>query len=225
VSKDFKESDLAATVQRWLEEYGWDCYPEAQFKTAEGRADIAALKGNLLWIIECKTSFTLALLEQARRWIGNCHHVSVAVPYRSFGRVQEWFCRAAGIGILVVNRYSYYGQNAVDEVLRPRMPSLKHCRAGRYISQLHPDMKKYAPGSTADKGYSSPWKRTMDAAVGYIEQHPGCQLKEVIKNINHHYHTAASANGSLRTWLEKDKRVRVESACRPWKFYPAEAVQ
>ena len=55
------ESDIGAAVMDYLSHDGWNCYPEAQFNSFNQRADIAAVKGGILLIVECKTSCNLAL--------------------------------------------------------------------------------------------------------------------------------------------------------------------
>jgi hypothetical protein len=69
-----RESEIGASVMAWLENMGWDCYPEAQFESYGNRADIAAVRDGLLWVVECKTTACLALIEQAVEWIGYTHY-------------------------------------------------------------------------------------------------------------------------------------------------------
>jgi Holliday junction resolvase len=67
--KEGKEATLAAAVVRWLEREGWDVYQEVQVSapstSGERVVDIIALKGPIVWGIECKVSLTLPLLLQA----------------------------------------------------------------------------------------------------------------------------------------------------------------
>src|SRR5579883_3224071 len=72
------ETELAAVATDWLRTQGWTVYEEV---CCRGRAaDIVAVRGRLVWVIEAKKSLTFALLDQARAWKPFAHYVSVAVP-------------------------------------------------------------------------------------------------------------------------------------------------
>ena len=73
-----KEADLAKVVVSWLNEQHWDVYQEVQIHGFGGVADIVAVQGPLVWVIECKTSLSLTVMEQASVW--RVHFRSVAVP-------------------------------------------------------------------------------------------------------------------------------------------------
>ena len=95
------ESDVGQRVLQWLSEDGWDCYPEAQFYRGGARADIAAVRNGLLWIIECKTTFGDAVVTQAWKWMETAHFVSVAIPtgYRSPRSALREFCHERDISV------------------------------------------------------------------------------------------------------------------------------
>jgi hypothetical protein len=57
------EADLAAVVVAWLEVLGGDVYQEVELLPRGIRADIVAKVHAELWIIEVKTSVSLALIE------------------------------------------------------------------------------------------------------------------------------------------------------------------
>lgn len=238
---DTSEAALAAKVMQWLIDAGWDCYPEAKMVYAKGRADIAAVRGPCLWVVECKKAFTLSLLDQAIEWVGQANMVSIAVPRmkRAGGlkkseagkRYYEWpqhqshaarlFCQQNGIGIIQVD----YDVTAITQ---PRFfRDRKHHGTGfdfprRNRLSLHEDMKKYAPGTTAAEGYSTPWRRTMDEAVEFVAKHPGCSIKELVAGINHHYASHAGARGNLLHWLEAKNEVRLDRSERRIKLFPLE---
>jgi len=201
------ESAYGAGIMAWLTELGWDCYPEVALGGI--RADLVAKKGSILWTVEVKVNASLHLLEQALRWQSQSNLISIATPRRPdmfFAKI----CEDYGVGVFsVVLLNDQDGKHAftVNEHNRPR---LRRTRGDRLLNALHHDQKKYAPGSTAISGYSSPWRRTMDEAVHFIGRHPGCTLKELVSGIKHHYSTATSAIGSLRFWLDRDDRVLVQ---------------
>ncbi len=220
-----KESDIGQTLIKYLRGEGWDCYPEAECGVG-GRADIVAVQNRIVWVIECKQAMSLALLDQAHRWIGYVHYVSVALPrYKRMAWSAQQSLRDHGIGLLTVEPYNeWQGKRApVDEKIQARFHRDRGGMAKRYVlDKLHDDMKRYLPGGTAQQGYSTPWRRTMDSAREYIAANPGCTVKELIAGINHHYQTTSSARTSLVHWLEQDETVRVmrDGMIR---FYPADA--
>jgi len=238
------EATLAAQVMEWLEGFGWDCYPEAKMTYGTGRADIAAVRGPVLWVIECKKSFTLSVLDQAAKWLENCNQVSIAIPYYKRGggytrneagaiNGYNWpayqslaaklFCRQNGIGVIEVR------DSEIREVEPPRFfrdrrnPGTGFDFPRQNRLSLHPDMKRYAPGTTSDRGYSTPWRRTMDDAVEFVAKHPGCTLADLVAGIPHHYASAAGARGNLLHWLEKKAEVRLDRSVHPIRLYPLEA--
>ena len=76
------ETILAELVVNWLESQKWDVYQEVQIETYGKIADIVAVLGNLVWIIECKKSLSLSVMEQAYRWRRYANFTSVAVQRR-----------------------------------------------------------------------------------------------------------------------------------------------
>ncbi len=74
-----KESDFAKIVIAWLAEQHWEIYQEVQPRNYGGIADIVAVQSALVWVIECKTSLTLSVMEQASGW--RVHYRSIAVPF------------------------------------------------------------------------------------------------------------------------------------------------
>ena len=67
--RKYTETEVANAVMEHLCAEGWDCYPEVVLPG--GRADIVAVRpmpfsnGNTVHIVECKTSWSATLLEQA----------------------------------------------------------------------------------------------------------------------------------------------------------------
>lgn len=254
------EALVATRTMRWLTEMGWDCYPEFQPPHGPGRADIAARKGPLLWIIEAKKTLSMDLMRQAVGWIDEAHFVSVAVPvvarvrrkrgedpYQkhsqrqrkvSIDRFKAQILSHYGIGLIRMcpvtapepgREAVLFGPNAPDldlerEETRPRFQKSRFVRraAAKNIASLHEDMKRYTPGSTVSEGYSTPWRRTMDAAKRRIEQSPGLTMVDIMHDLNHHYSTQSSARSCLMQWLQADSAVRVDTSSKPYQFFIVE---
>ena len=98
-----KESDLFPAVKEWLEERGYEVYSEVECGTR--RADVVGKCGNLITVVEMKTTLSLDLIEQAFRWKRLANYVYVAIPKPQKG--VHWFAarmlRREGIGILFID--------------------------------------------------------------------------------------------------------------------------
>ena len=112
--------------------------------------------------------------------------------------------------------------SAAVEVLAPRLHRAAALSARRAISELHQDMKKYTPGGKSSDGFSTPWRRTMEAVQEYIAENPGCTIREIIDDVPTHYSTSRTARSSIPAWL-RDERfpIRVETEGKLLRFYPA----
>lgn len=226
--KEFEtETELASALMAHLEELGWDCYPEAAVNRGGNRADIIAYRKPIVWVIEAKLRFGQDVLDQARNWLNWAHYVSVLVP--SGGRwhsvLTDWM-KWKGVGLIEARKETAWG-SAPPRIdfdtsrITPRLHRSAHRNAQYIAEHLHPDMKRFAPGTNA--GYSSPWRRTMNAAIHYVQTKPGCTIREIVENASHHYQSDASARSCLLKWLEADPRVSMQREGRVVKLYPAAA--
>ncbi|QDH23478.1 hypothetical protein [Saccharibacillus brassicae] len=103
-----KESDLYQPLKLYLERLGYTVYPEIEISAGRPRADIVAVKDERLLIVEMKTSFGLAVMEQADHWASGeyAHQTYIAVPWRDRWQVPmiaQRALRPAGIGVLQVD--------------------------------------------------------------------------------------------------------------------------
>jgi hypothetical protein len=77
-----------------------------------------------------------------------------------------------------------------------------HKRSKWLINHLKAEHKDYLPAGSAGGGYFTPYRETMDGIKRYITAHPGCTLKDIMANLDHHhYASAASARSCIRTAL------------------------
>lgn len=217
------EAELAGAFMAHLEQLGWDCYPEVSVNRGGSRADIVARKGALIWVIEAKLRFGVDVCDQAKAWIGWAHYISVLVPGGRGERnpvLTDWL-RYRGIGLIRAEKETYRRPASVEfnNCVPGRLHRSAHKQAKYIAEHLHPDMKRFAPGTNG--GYSSPWRRTMDASVSYVLQYPGCTLKDIVANIAHHYYSDTTARSCLLKWLEHDKRVEMRREGRSITLHPA----
>jgi hypothetical protein len=192
------EAELGTAVQGWLSQSGWDVYPEVTGGGGEARADLVAVCGPLLWVVECKMHFGLEVLGQAHRWRDRAHYVSIAVPQmpRDSG-----FARLAavtfGIGIIVATPPRWKGERLGWSVRAPdfnRRASVTGLR-----SLLHVGQKAFTAG--AQSGFYTPYQGTCQALRELLDQHPeGLPVKEAIAGIEHHYRKDGTARAALMKW-------------------------
>lgn len=217
------EQELAKHVVAWLENEHWDVYQEVQFFTGSGIADIVAVRSNLVWIIECKTTMSLAVMEQAAGW--RVHFRSIAIPAAkqadrrtAFAICKDYF----QIGVLVLGEY-----NEIYEKISPPLKREYHRFAKDRMKTLSPEHKVYAQAGAKNGGHFTPYKRTIRAVREYITRNPGCTLKEIIDSVGRgHYAHKQSARSTIRTALIEweSEWCRIDLSASPYKYYIQEVV-
>jgi hypothetical protein len=214
------EVELAAPVVAWLEDLRWDVYQEV---SAYGRtADIVAVQGPLIWVVEAKRSLSLAVLDQAWHWRTWAHYVSVAVPVskRPISAFAGRCLAQEGIGLIKAkNPALTVWERPVIEL----MPAKLHRQIVEGLREkLDPAQKTYAQAGSRN-GAWSPFKGTCDRLRHYVQAQPGATLKEAVGAIKTHYQTPGAARASLARWIHEGvvPGVRCERDGRVLRLYPA----
>lgn len=188
------EEDVAQQVIAWLEAQRWDVYQEvAPHGGGTSAADIVAVRCGLVWVIECKTSLSLAVMAQASRW--TVHLRSIAVPLANRGSderaLAESICRGhLRVGVL------YVGANGVQE--RVPAPLMRHYHAGalRLKAKLEPEHKTHAKAGCQGGDRWTPYQRTMRDIRSFLAQQgsEGASIKQIMEAVGKgHYANGASA--------------------------------
>jgi len=199
-----REEKLAAKVVAWLKAQHWDVYQEVQKVRFGPVADIVGAFGPLRWVVECKMTLSLALLEQAMMWEHQAHFISVAIPrsHGSRGRAAaRRFCDQNGIGMLAVGSF-------IQVYARPAMR--------RYAAtwELHEAQKTYAPAGTASGRHWTPFAETCDRLRTLLMSEPGLPLSVALSKIGHHYASDATARATISHYLRKRPGVVKGIECR-----------
>jgi hypothetical protein len=222
-SKDkVAETQVAAPVVAYLQDLGWDVYQEVQV-TGGQRADIVAVRGPLLWVVEAKVSMSLQLLDQVTGWIGRASFISIAVAkVHRDGRFAhperhpfvDRYLRDLGISTFVVtgrpgSKYEIMNAQEYGPQTLHRKTRQDSIRAA-----LHDRQKSQVAGS-AGGGYWTPFRQTCDDLREFVAAHPGCKMKAAIDGIKHHYSTSASARSSLSHWIAAGKvqGITIDRGC------------
>lgn len=210
------EGDLAEAIVAWLHAQHWEVYQEVATGPLQARADIVAVQDGLSWIVETKTTLSLALMAQAVDWTGWANFVSVAVPFGRSSRGRALavrLLRERGIGIIEVREFG-----SVTHV-----PPAKVRRVRRGIADLLcEEHKTMAKAGSARGGYHTPFAATCRSVRGFVHEHPGCTLKELVQGISHHYGCDATARSCVRHWIGTAKipDVKVDGSNREWRLFP-----
>lgn len=192
-----KETDVARPVVLWLQDQGWEVYQEVK----DLDADIVAVQGRHVWIVEAKRFLNWKVISQACRRLRLANWVSVAVPRKQFHKNAEIVLRHWGIGCLEAE--TLFHLPAVHEHLKPRMwakpvPQLTW-------DALNERQKTYCEAGSPGGRAWSPFKDTCERLLELVQREPGIPLKDAIHKIRHHYASSASAKKSLATWIHMGK--------------------
>lgn len=218
------ETALAAHVSTWLRVQGWDVYPEV---TLDGpRADIVARRNGALFVVECKTTFGLAVIAQATNWRRFAHLVAVAVPGAKNSDARAYaidLCRREGLGVLVVRGApeAEAWRSGVEQKVAPPLRRRVNPRLAEALVEGH---KEHEPGN-ATASYHSPYRETCRQLARVVVAEPGIALRAAVEKLRHHYSSDQSARGSLAKWIEGGKvaGVRIERDGRTPRLYPVTA--
>lgn len=204
------ETELAAAVVQVLRADDWDVWQEVQQETYGKCADIVAVRGPVLHVVECKLQFGLDVVYQAIEWKGYAHFVSIAIPYKPSMRgghpLLQRICRSEGIGVITVyldqdnqaKRQSHY---EISPVLF-RRPITKYL-----LASMTEEQRAYG-AKAGGRDRWTPWGQSCINIERYVANNPGCTLKEAIDAIRHHYGSDQAARASMRKWIEA-KRLPV----------------
>lgn len=227
------EEDLGAVIVEWLRDNKWDVYQEVEPHRNGSVADIVAVQGPLVWIIELKLSASWELLHQALQWKGWANFVSVAVPTtggKEHSAIFEMFCRQNGIGVIQARKSWWYGEKdgaekyKVEEEILPQLDR-KAIFRDRVKNALTDRHKTFSRAGNAKGLRFTPFKATCEEVLRRVKEKPGLTMKELMDGLKHHYHQDTTARACLAKWARRGviEGVRVEREGKVLRFYPAVA--
>lgn len=207
------EADLAARVVKWLEANGHEVFQEVEGKKLSyadcGRADIVALRGGLVTVVETKMSLGFDVLAQAEKWIPFAHEVLVAVPAvhqskNSDGRRLAYrVVEKLRLGLLEV-RSLWPIEEGREEAVRVRVEAERNSDPRPDLRlALRDEHKTYAKAGTNKGGHFTDFRKTCNALAEVARESPGIPLKEALAKVPHHYTSIASGVQALAKWCDK----------------------
>lgn len=221
------EADLAAVVVAWLESLGADVYSEVEYKASI--ADIVAVRGAEVTVIETKTSWSLALIAQAMEWRRHAHRVYVAGPQSKTTWQVCPIAQELGIGMFEVRMGD---PESADRWTQPHVHELVPSR--RWNSKpvamrqrLRPEHKTAAPAGHAGGGRWTPYRDTCAQILAIVTSDPGISVRDCIARTKHHYAPPASARGAIAKWVIAGRvpGVRIEYERRTPRLMPETSVE
>lgn len=186
------ESTLAEKVVRYFEERGFTVYQEVVARF--GRADIVAVNGPVVAIVEVKTSMGLALLSQTANWVGCANLVYAAAPYPRERRYVERIALEQGFGLIAVDDGSEPKEFAAPRFYRCKAPIRK---------ALHEEQRTFSKAGNSGSKFWSPWQGTCREVRSAVKDR--VTMAELVARIKHHYRTNSTARSCLTKWIECGK--------------------
>ena len=209
-----KETELAQLFVDYLSDF--DLYFEVDYYRC---VDIVALNGKISSAYEVKTTFNFKVLEQAIENAKHFNYSYIAVPEFNDWAIQQRLCKDYGIGLLMYD--SKHGYHDVREWIYPKLN--RHVNNQRLIASLRDINKISKPGSkSGDSTKITAFQITVENAVLYVQRHPGCKIKEMVDNINHHYGNSKVACSNIYGRIYQG--VIKELTLKEGKLYVTESV-
>lgn len=207
------ETDLARAVVTELQRQGYETYEEVVH--GGRRADIVAVAGPLVFVVECKVSMSLKLFDQMAQWRGEASYVVGAVNSARVGPAALRYLQFEGFGLWTVSA------SEIIERVRPRLNRVNRDQWSlkRKLRPEHRSGEYAAAGSQG--GYWTPFRSTCRDLAEIVRKEPGIELREALTKIDHHYSSAKSAISALPGLIRKGvvAGVRLEDG-RPLRVFP-----
>ncbi len=204
------ETGIAEPVIDWLEGNGWDVYQEVQFYSYSKVADIVAKKGDDLWIVECKRSYRLSVLDQASYWTVTRRSVAVASTMRA--RPRSWLKVAKEfykVGVLEIDL------RVSERLEAPYLEQFKNFQPD-YIKRLSELHKTFAKAGSKGGAHLTNYKVSILSVKEFIKENPGCTTSEIVEALGPlHYAHVKSAKNNLREALVSFEKRWCESWTDP----------
>lgn len=208
------ETDLGRLLQKNLEDRGYDCYPEAQFRSRGKRADLIAIKHESFWVIEIKKNINITLLEQAYYWHQHgAIEVSIAIAKplaKKQIRQRAWVSpfidrvlREHGIGLFLIDTEN----DRVIEPIKPKTISDNQPRAESLYLQLDSRMKMSTPGSKIPN--NTPASRSKENIDDFLRHNEVVSLSQIIEKVNIHHHKRIRKKNFILNYLLSKESIDV----------------
>jgi hypothetical protein len=194
------ETEVAKPAVEYFKAQGYDVYSEVQ--ALHGRADIVAVKGLEVVVVEAKTRFSFKVLAQATRWTSVASKIYILTPQRRQTKLtsDEWHLMREvmtwkGIGWLTLE----YG----DRILvQKQAKEQEQAEPELLLKYVVPEQQTGPEAGSKGGGYYTEYRGTCNRIAAYVHEHPGARLIDVVRVVKHHYKTFSSARQALMKCAE-----------------------
>jgi hypothetical protein len=186
-----KETDIGKSALIYFSEFGWEVYQEVQTRFGN-IVDMIVKMDKIIHCVELKTTFSLDVIYQAyfNKTIGN--YSSVIVPQsHTRGDFVERICRDYGIGVYYINIYD----NSIRQKVPPKL-TRRVCKI-----KLSNEQKHYAEAGNSYGKRWSPYLETKKNLISQVTKSKGIKLKDLLKQVPHHYCNDITAVASIKKWI------------------------
>ena len=221
------EADMAAAVVAWIQEQGWTVHQEVAPWGWGSALDILAVRGPVLWAIECKLAMGLPVIEQAERWLAHAHMVSVATPpHGKHWRIARVISDKLGIGLLEVTNTKgvrFMGDAMIDQNQKPAQRLQVDSFLQDHLARFHADT---CPAGCKEGVRMTPWRATVERIRALALESPGMRLRDALGRIDHSTYGSADSGVSALARIAKQgggvPGLRLERKGRIWRVYATE---
>lgn len=195
------EVDVARPAVEYFKSQGYEVYTEVQ--ALQGRADLVAVKGEEVVVVEAKAKFCFTVIAQAARWTSMASKIYILTPpfkrtkltsdeWRLMREVMRW----KGIGWLSLQHGGHLHRQHEAKLQDKAKPELLK-------SYLVPEQQSGPEAGSRGGGYHTDYRGTCNKIAAYVRENPGALLSDVVKKVEHHYKSMRSAQQSLAKCAEK----------------------
>jgi len=200
------EIELAKPVIQWLQDHKWEVYQEVQISAYGNIADIVAVQGIIVWIIECKRSLSIAAIGQAFHWKYTANYISIATPSRYIRRATfgPEILQVFGFGLLRVHKT--WDSFDIHEVVRPQLNRKRNDKVlnSKWLrDKLVEPQKTFAEAGNPNGQRWTPFQETCHKILREVEKQPGLTMRELLERINTHYNSISTARTAIVNWAKQ----------------------
>lgn len=199
------ENELAKILTVWLRQDGWEVYEEISPYGNNGpRTDLVATRGRIIWVIECKRSFSLNVIEQASRWFDKAHFTSAAVwqPKSSVG-IMSQVAAKFGFGLITV-KINDSRSEPFEVYEKGKSAFNRRANTAKIKAMLNYDTKASGLAGLGGKTFRTPFKQTCERISMIVRKSPGIELEEAARLAKHHYADDRKAKTNIINAISND---------------------
>lgn len=223
------EAALCEVLVDWLEAEGWEVYQEVQYHG--GIADIVAVRGGIVWVVEAKTGYNMTVMEQAYNWLNYAHLVSIATPSlkrRKGHFMADSILRYYGIGRLVVPApFHFKGQTEIQVTqeifpIYHRKRKVLKSAVTQFKDSLLPEHKTWAKAGVQHGRRVTTFGLTREAVKKVVAKYPGITLHDLVEKVDHHYSSKYGARQYIALYIDNGviDGIRIDRDGKRLRLYP-----